>query len=421
MMKRVTHIIPARFQAYVDQGLISGVSFLLTIILARLLGVEGFGVFSFIYLVLLFMSSIHQALIIKPMMTSFDEQGEDYELELKFMNSIVVSVLAIVSVIFLLLTSQLSDDYNLSVIDCLSAGAFIFSFLQFDFTRKLSYTKDQINLALPKSLLFVLMLPLTLGLSYLFLEPNITNVLCSIAVAYLLKAGIKLRKLSVATKVFSHHWQEGKWLLATSILQWTSGNYYLVMAAGVLGPAALGVFRIVQSLVGLLNVLMLILENVLPRQLSKVENSFSFLELTQLVWGKIKGPFLLLSGAVFVLSIGAETLMNVVYGENYDQSNTLILPLALMYFLVFAGTVFAIISRVIKTTKYTFLIYILNTVLALVLARPLVNSFGLLGVIIGLYTSQILCILIYAITTYKALQNQAVNTQIKTEPGLIKK
>src|SRR5690349_4082844 len=55
--------------ALLDQGTASGVNFLTTVILARQLGLEGFGVFMLAWMVLLFFKGLQGGLILSPLMS----------------------------------------------------------------------------------------------------------------------------------------------------------------------------------------------------------------------------------------------------------------------------------------------------------------------------------------------------------------
>ena len=54
---------------YSDQLVVSGFSFLSSVIMARFLGVQGFGIYSIAWLGVLIASSINQPFIISPMLT----------------------------------------------------------------------------------------------------------------------------------------------------------------------------------------------------------------------------------------------------------------------------------------------------------------------------------------------------------------
>ena len=55
--------------ALVDQALVSGSNFLTNIVLARMVGIEAFGAFTFAWMAVLFMNGFQNALIVAPMMS----------------------------------------------------------------------------------------------------------------------------------------------------------------------------------------------------------------------------------------------------------------------------------------------------------------------------------------------------------------
>ena len=53
----------------IDQAMVSGVNFLVSVALVRILGIELFGIYSLLWLAILFIQSIQFAVIISPMMS----------------------------------------------------------------------------------------------------------------------------------------------------------------------------------------------------------------------------------------------------------------------------------------------------------------------------------------------------------------
>ena len=79
-----------------------------------------------------------------------------------------------------------------------------------------------------------------------------------------MKMQLKKIKLNYARKIFKRNWSFSQWLVYSSLLQWGTGNLFIIMAGTLLGPWAVGVIRIMQNTMGLFNVLFIFLENVLP-------------------------------------------------------------------------------------------------------------------------------------------------------------
>ena len=69
---------PEYYFTLIDQITISLCNFLVTIIILRLLGIEVFGQFSFLWLFLLLINSTQLSYIISPMLTNAPKQSDDY-------------------------------------------------------------------------------------------------------------------------------------------------------------------------------------------------------------------------------------------------------------------------------------------------------------------------------------------------------
>ena len=69
---------PEYYFTLIDQIIISLCNFLVTIIILRLLGIEIFGQFSFLWLFLLLTNTVQLSYIISPMLTNAPKQSDDY-------------------------------------------------------------------------------------------------------------------------------------------------------------------------------------------------------------------------------------------------------------------------------------------------------------------------------------------------------
>lgn len=59
---------------FIDQAIVSGSNFLISILILRFIGIESFGIFSFIWLLLLFINSVQLAYVISPLLTNAPKQ-----------------------------------------------------------------------------------------------------------------------------------------------------------------------------------------------------------------------------------------------------------------------------------------------------------------------------------------------------------
>jgi O-antigen/teichoic acid export membrane protein len=80
-----------------DQIIVSGSNFLLSIFILRFLGAEVFGVFTFLWLFILFFNSIQMSLIISPMMTNiakYDQNQKNNFISGIFLQQIIFCIFA---------------------------------------------------------------------------------------------------------------------------------------------------------------------------------------------------------------------------------------------------------------------------------------------------------------------------------------
>ena len=65
----------SNYLVFMDQGLVSGVNFLMTLLLARFMGLENFGLFALGWMLVLFFSSVQIAFIISPLFTLYPKHA----------------------------------------------------------------------------------------------------------------------------------------------------------------------------------------------------------------------------------------------------------------------------------------------------------------------------------------------------------
>ncbi|MBL4707168.1 MAG: hypothetical protein JKY48_01840 [Flavobacteriales bacterium] len=383
-----------------DQGVVSGGSFILGILLARELGLLLYGEYTLIWLVVLFCSSLHQAWLIYPMYTFApqlkEEERKGYFDALLVHHLVFNSLASILSFGLITLAGHFFSDMKIEGIGIWVALT-VFAYLMYDFFRRTYYAQESIQNAL---LLDVLVYGIqTLGilicikLSLLDLKVTLMIVSCS----YILSIYVGIQKLrrfrwekEQFLKILKSHWNFSKWLLATALLQWVSGNFFIVAAAGILSPVVVGVIRILQNIIGVLHVLFLALENYVPIRASKIlqidgiDNLGVFLR--QVTW---KGGVVTFLIATLIALFGEE-IIDLLYQGKYTEYANLLYGFAFLYLLVFIGTNYRFAIRTLKQTKSIFVAYLWSVAFSLIFAKSIVQSFGIEGVIAGLILSQLI-------------------------------
>ena len=374
---RVTNFLRSKKNlVLIDQAVFSGSNFVATTLLARLLPLADFGVYSGFILVLYLMLSLSNALVIQPFQVlSPQYQDNKAYLNFTFAFQLVVSglVCAVVAVLIQVNSLPMKEFWLPSLLAT-------FGFLFHDFLRKMFLAKDHTAQALIVDTVAGIAQVLILAGSFFYFTLTLNYALFITAASFLLSVltGIVILRPRLIPSIswlqyLAAHMQHGKWLLLTAIVQWWSSNFFVVAAGVIIGPVALGAFRLVQSLFG--------------RFFSEsVETSKKYLIDTSL-----KGLFLL--GIVLTfLFIFSTQIVVLVGGPQYADYSYVVKGMSLLYFIIFAGYPVRIAVRMMMLNHIFFFGYVLSFCFSALSFNFLLKEYSLWGAIIGLITNQ--CILI---------------------------
>jgi O-antigen/teichoic acid export membrane protein len=257
-------------------------------------------------------------------------------------------------------------------------------------------------------------------------------VLWSVMMAYAISSGlgvrlighqlIKLWNRKHILKTAKEHYHYSFWLLGTSLVQWFSGNYFLVAAAATLGAVAVGALRMAQNMVGLCHVLFLAMENIVPveaarQYFSKGEKAmFGYLRR---VGGLVAIPVVGLLGS---LTLASHWLIGWLYGADYQPFAYLVGAYAVVYALGYVATLQRFALRSMQFTLPIFIGYSASAVASIALAYPMVRQWGMGGVMAGLVGAQLLTLLVYGFSILKkshrteTTQSQAADLSFPAHP-----
>ena len=278
-----------------------------------------------------------------------------------------------------------------------------------DVLRKRFYASNAIHRALRVDAL-VLLLQLG-GLAALFAagQGALSSVLWVLAASYAPGAALQVMscRKRLSSELLRKHtrttWNYSRYLVGTAVLQWLSGNAFIVAAGALLGPMALGAVHMAQNLVGVLNVLFLAIEHKAPAPMATRYAKAGMASLMQFTRTFTLRAGWLTGLAIAVLGIFRSTIIEQLYGASYLPYSGLVLAFLGMYTLVFAGTVLRLLVRTVARNRAIFLAYVATAASGLLLATPLVRHFGLAGVAGGLLLTQAITLVILCYTLKKEL------------------
>ncbi len=386
-----------------DQAVVSGSNFVLGVLLARWLGLDHYGVYTLAWMVVLFALSINQACVTKPMLTiSGKEQNTNV-----YLSTVHLLQICFVTGVVLLsgLIAQIGYWWEIELFDfswipllCLLIG----TFLLHDFYRKYFFSQKKLIAALCLDCilyggqliaLIVLFYLEILTLQTVFISLLIVSIISCI-VGFILSTHRQFNWNELPV-VFNRHFDFSKWLLGTAVLQWLSGNFFIIVSAGVLGPIAVGAVRIAQNIMGLCHIFFQVMENIVPVEAAQQYASGGMNSLKKYLQSISIQMGVLIVGLLSLISIFATFLLDVLYGAAYVPYAYIIWGFCVMYLLVYAGYPLRFALRTLEVTKPIFIGYLLSTLFSILFAKWMISKWEIQGLILGMAICQVLSLLAY--------------------------
>jgi O-antigen/teichoic acid export membrane protein len=416
MLKKLIHITlqnKPQLLVLLDQALVSGVNFVVAILLARLLGIENFGLYAFGWMLVLFVSSVQLAFIVSPLFTLFPKHKN----RTNYLSSVHTVQLGFSVITFLISFGVVKGVFDYKpewqiegVLYSLPLVAALFV-LQ-DFYRRVNFTlkkpirsliSDGISYGAQPIGIMLLNHFNVLTIHHAFL---MISVLFGVSIIYnISKVNLSFSSINIKNTI-TENWSFSKYLVGTALLQWVSGNFFIIVAGGLLGPVAIGAIRIAQNVVGVLHVLFSAMENIIPIKgaeiLDKEGNTKTLKYFKKMLF---KGGLVTLIVLVLIALLRTQ-IITLFYGDEYLEYVNVLLGFTGLYVLVFAGTIMGFVIRTFEMNNIFFWSYIITTIFSLLAADPIIRATGIYGVLIGLFITQLINISFYILK---------LNSQLKTE------
>lgn len=359
----------------IDQVLVSASNFLFTIYLAKLLSASDFNIFAAVYIVYLFISSIQSSIFIAPL----------YAIENIGLNRNIFNELRIFHFIFLtIVLSILFFSHNI-IIETLNISTscgiifkLVFALLNIEFYRRILLKVNNAYILLYDSIFYILVPILFcyygLNLSELSTIYFMSTVL--VIVAVILKYQIKFTIKHFDKTKFMLYWNFSKWLLYSAVLQFISGNYVAIYAAGVVGSGIYGIVRVFQNIQGLFNVTLQYLDTKLSVSLPALKPRYLYRTVRKRIT-----IILSLSFSIFALMhlLGLKSIVSFLYNDDYIEYGYIINYVFLLYLLSLTNVVFRNILKVRLKTSPVLFSGIVSSVLVLIMLRMYNESWGVDG------------------------------------------
>jgi O-antigen/teichoic acid export membrane protein len=368
--------------------------------LARFMGLREFGVFALAWMSVLFVNSLQNALIVAPMMSIGPKQESKDRPQ--YFGAVVFQELVLVFFCFILVFIALSiagnyfHQANLHLLT-LPLAFSAFAYQMQDFVRRYFFATRQGKRALADDAIsYLTQLPILLGL-YKAGHLNSANALWAMAGTSIL--GLVIGWLWMEPLEFDRqwikaitqrHWRISRWLSASALLQWTSGNLFIIAAPVFYGAAAAGVLKASQNLMGVTHIWFQGLDNIVPAETARhlheggVHSMLAYTKSILFKWGGLT----LLFAAIIAAAPGF--WLRLIYGPEMVQYGYILRLYALLYVIVFIGGPLRAALQALEFTVPIFWSYLAMTIFAFCFAIPLAKWLGLSGSLFGLLGAQLL-------------------------------
>jgi len=379
-----------------DQALISVTNLVTMVLLARVLGPEGFGAFALAYTGLLFANSLQGALVVQPHnVLGASRDGDSY---VRYTTSTAIGQLAflggaaLLTLVAAITVHWLGRD---AVLLFALVPAIIAWQLQ-EFIRRVLYTEERLSAAFINDLVSYggqAVAIVTLWRFERLTGPMALLVLA--ATSALASAGGIWQVRGSLGRAFDvgelrQNWHHGKWLAGGQIGYWLSTQAYTFLAAAMLGATAAGALKASQILMGPLTVLLASIGSVAPTRLTRVFNQHGHAGLREQVRTMYLVMIPLTGSYCLIVTLAAEPLLRLLYGAQYDGYANVTRLIAAYYLVSSGALIVSAALRVNGLTRPIFVAYTGASVTSLLVGWLIISVAGVEGAVLGMIVSAVI-------------------------------
>ena len=218
---------------------------------------------------------------------------------------------------------------------------------------------------------------------FIYSISSLSTILLSIK--YIPNLEVNIKSLM---KTFRRNWVISKWLLSTSVIQWIQNNYLLFLSNVLLGPIALGVIKVFQSILGISHIILQSISSWLPVKTSKelVNNPSNFKKSIS----KVILIFWIILSSIFILMIAFSKIILTIYDSSIVEYNKIFILYVFSYIIMSLNTPVKAVLVGIEKTFSSFLSIFLSASIIIILGYPLVKTLGISGTALTLISSQLI-------------------------------
>ncbi|MEM3454989.1 MAG: oligosaccharide flippase family protein [Candidatus Micrarchaeia archaeon] len=386
--KSTNEMIKSSFWAYSGIFFILFLGLISTVILARLLDKENWGILSTIIAVVSFLSSISEIGLnyyIVYLSSKYDKNKKELKYKLASPLRWKLAIIFLIAFLMFIFSENLASLFNIkSGAKYFLAGSIYFIF--YNLFIVLSGILDGIKKFREESIIStinqLLRLILSAGLVILGfgIDGAITGYIISVAIATFIQSYILRNVISFSGKsedslqdMFSFGFFYGITSIAATFTMWTDS----IMIGFFLGTTSVGIYRIAVSIASssssLLSGISKVSFSYFTSAESEGKDSFGNLNTT------IKYLLFISLPAVFGLALLSDSIVNVFFGLQYIDAA---FPLMILSYFIFDGVITGMINSYLgakKLTKQIGMCAVLASIINIILNLILIPAIGIIG------------------------------------------
>jgi O-antigen/teichoic acid export membrane protein len=387
--------------ALFDQGILTGSNFVISILLARWMSAEQYGIYAVAFAVFLFLLNFHQALLLEPMLvfgsSVYRNSLRGYLKSLLWLH-LWVSLLMIFGLTgSAAVMTRLGQSPGLAA--ALVAVAFVGpSVLLFWLTKRVFYLKLSPGPSAASAVLYCAVLLTGLGVIYKYdlVSPASALLLMGIgglvsAIVLLIYLGFQLRSTQTdpgLRETWGRHWRYGRWALGANAMMWIPINIFYPFLSRFSGLAQAGELKalmnfaapMLQTCAALSSLMLPYTARMLEQRGSAGANAA--LRLMTLICVACAIPYWM------VLLVFKGPAFHLLYSGRYTSVIDLLPITALVSVLGSAFFGPAIVLRSMESPASVFGAVTISSCIALLIGIPLTRTLGVAGALWGMAVSE---------------------------------
>lgn len=372
-----------------DQLLVSGMTFLIGIAVARLFGLAEFGRLAMVLILQMFAQSLQGCFAVSPMMALAGKRPRRSD---AYFASVVAwstgfSIVAGLAVGLATGVIYGLRDGSFPLGLALAAGLYTATQNMVYTTRRMLFAQragaGALLMDIARYVLFLIM-AVVLWLQFDWLD--VTSMLVALGLTGLVMlvplyqrlGGTRLRRRMLQT-VWTRHWPYTQWLALMMVLTFGQEQAIALGLGAILGDEAVGGLRAGQYLIGVTHFIWVTLENFVPVGASRAHTAGGLPALRKYLWDTTLMLGVVVWGFILVVSIPAELSLRMAFGPGYEKFAPILRIYALTYAIAFSREVWVFFFYATERTDVIFRAFGFGFGTALIAFLPAVKLFGVPG------------------------------------------